>query len=302
MIEMKTKVVFISFLMFLTVTFEAAAKSNPPGCRNSNANQKNPNCHPQTTNTGAIQNPPVTSVTTTNQDSHAVAATKPIVVTGTYGQGKTGFAPVPPNKTHKPDDGKYMTPQPYAVPPKPQAQPQVVTGTYGPSFTGISPALPNKSHKPDDGKYMTPQPYAVPSKPQAQPQVVIGTYGPSWSGFSPVVVTPQKGTKPMHPHMVNVHTTQAKNPDHHPNHHIPSVAGKGMIDGHRSQFVQANGHVWTCALSGMSRRVIKDQMGKSRLVGHAETLHFRDSTTAHLPSNHRLEANCLVTVNKHAKQ
>jgi len=253
--KMRLKFSYLMAILCVSASFSVLAKPNPPGCRNANAAKHNPNCHPQTTQ-AISQHPPSVVVSSSTQNPQSLGNVAPIVVTGTYGPGKTGLAPVPPNKTHKPDDGKYMTPQHYAVPPK----------------------------------------------PQAKPQVVIGIYGPTWSGFSPVVVTPQKGAKPKHPHIVNVHTTQAKNPDHHPNHHIPSVAGKGMVDGHRSQFVQANGHIWTCALSGMSRRVIKDQGGKSRLVGHAETLHFRDSTTAHLPSNHRLEANCLVTVNKHAKQ
>jgi len=299
--KMRLKFSYLMAILCVSASFSVLAKQNPPGCRNANAAKHNPNCHPQTTQ-AISQHPPSVVVSSSTQNPQSLGNVAPIVVTGTYGPGKTGLAPVPPNKTHKPDDGKYMTPQHYAVPPKPQAKPQVVIGIYGPTWSGFSPVLPNKTHKPDDGKYMTPQHYAVPPKPQAKPQVVIGTYGPAWSGFSPVVVMPQKGAKPKHPHIVNVHTTQAKNPDHHPNHHIPSVAGKGMVDGHRSQFVQANGHIWTCALSGMSRRVIKDQGGKSRLVGHAETLHFRDSTTAHLPSNHRLEANCLVTVNKHAKQ
>jgi hypothetical protein len=101
------------------------------------------------------------------------------------------------------------------------------------------------------------------------------------------------------PNHVQIHVTQSSGPYHKKTDHIPSVPGHAMVDGHRSQFVDHNDHVWTCALSGMGRRQIDFQDGSSLLVGHAEVLHFRNSTTSNLPSNHQSQTRCLVTINKH---
>ena len=73
-----------------------------------------------------------------------------------------------------------------------------------------------------------------------------------------------------------------------------------MTKGHRSQFIEPSGKTWTCALSGMGRRKIINEQGLEEIVGNAETLHFQQTTTAHLPSNHRSEARCIVLINKQA--
>ncbi|MEK9744103.1 MAG: hypothetical protein VW493_09420, partial [Gammaproteobacteria bacterium] len=95
-----------------------------------------------------------------------------------------------------------------------------------------------------------------------------------------------------------VYKTEAKNESHSKFDHLPATAGTAMINGHRSQFIDHTGKRWTCALSGMGRRKITNQHGIEIVVGNAETLLFQQTTTAHLPSNHRSEARCIVLINK----
>ncbi|NIY74671.1 hypothetical protein HED22_03360 [Thalassospira sp. HF15] len=79
--------------------------------------------------------------------------------------------------------------------------------------------------------------------------------------------------------------------------HIPPKPGKNFVPGYRAVLVSRDG-VSTCAISGMGRRTIVNQNGHTISIGHAETLHFRSSSTAHLPSNHQMASHCLVSIKK----
>jgi hypothetical protein len=80
------------------------------------------------------------------------------------------------------------------------------------------------------------------------------------------------------------------------NTHVPPKPGKNMVPGYRSTLVATDGTVSTCVMSGMGRRVVINQDGQSASYGHAETMHFRSRSAAHLPSNHQLASRCLISV------
>ena len=184
-------------------------------------------------------------------------------------------------------------PQPQQLPP------QEITG-YGKVPQAI-PALPQpirSGRQPDSQKYLTPTPQPYVTPPTPQPTVVTGVFGPGYSGFAPVTAIPSSHSHKGNGNEVVVHLSRPQKPEHSKFDHVPTVAGRAMTEGHRSQFVDGSGKVWTCALSGMGQRHIKDQNGVTYISGHSESLRFRSATTAHLPSNHRDEAKCVVTVNK----
>ncbi|MCK5778898.1 MAG: hypothetical protein KAH11_08905 [Rhodospirillales bacterium] len=80
--------------------------------------------------------------------------------------------------------------------------------------------------------------------------------------------------------------------------HVPPKPGKNFIPGYRAYLVSNDGSSRACVMSGMGQRVVINQSGQSASYGHAETVHFRSSSTAHLPSNHQLASRCLVSVSK----
>jgi len=79
--------------------------------------------------------------------------------------------------------------------------------------------------------------------------------------------------------------------------HIPPKPGKNYVPGYRSVMVSRDGTSY-CVMSGMGRRTIINQHGLAISLGHAETVHFRSSSTAHLPSNHQMASHCLVSIRK----
>jgi len=79
--------------------------------------------------------------------------------------------------------------------------------------------------------------------------------------------------------------------------HVPPKPGKNYVPGYRAVLVSRDGTSY-CVMSGMGRRTIINQNGLAISVGHAETLHFRSSSTAHLPSNHQMASHCLVSIRK----
>ncbi len=83
---------------------------------------------------------------------------------------------------------------------------------------------------------------------------------------------------------------------------IPPKPGRNFVDGYRAYFVDSNGRVENCILSGLGRRKVTNHNGSEWIAGHAESIHFKSSTTAHLPSNHgRKSALCICSVSKHIR-
>ena len=83
---------------------------------------------------------------------------------------------------------------------------------------------------------------------------------------------------------------------------IPPKPGRNFVDGYRAYFVDSNGKVENCILSGLGRRKVTNHNGSEWIVGHSESIHFKSSTTAHLPSNHgRKSALCICSVSKHIR-
>jgi hypothetical protein len=83
---------------------------------------------------------------------------------------------------------------------------------------------------------------------------------------------------------------------------IPPKPGRNFVDGYRAYFVDSNGKVENCILSGLGRRKVTNHNRSEWIVGHSESIHFKSSTTAHLPSNHgRKSALCICSVSKHIR-
>lgn len=80
--------------------------------------------------------------------------------------------------------------------------------------------------------------------------------------------------------------------------HVPPKPGKNFVPGYRAKLVGPDGSSSECVLSGMGKRVVVNQHGQSASFGHSETIHFRSSSSAHLPSNHQMTNRCLVSVQK----
>ena len=81
--------------------------------------------------------------------------------------------------------------------------------------------------------------------------------------------------------------------------HVPPKPGKNFVPGYRAVLETRDG-ISSCVMSGMGRRTIINQNGQAISLGHAETIHFRSSSTAHLPSNHQQSSHCLISVQKKA--
>ena len=244
-------------------TFSAPAKINPPGCKNSGAESHNPNCRPNPPSVTLAPTSTATGTTSTSTVSATIPAAAQTPLTATQTQNKP-------------------------------AEQIIVTGTYGSSFTGYGKV-------PDQP---APKPYLVPPTPTGEPKVAVGTYGPSFNGYGKVPDQPAAYLVPPLPvshtdKPLQLHVTRESDLHYLPNrHHIPSKAGRNMVEGFRSQFIAENGSIWTCALSGLSQRSFQDDRGITHVSGHSETLQFQEATTVHIPSNRRQEANCLIAVKK----
>lgn len=216
-----------------------------------------------------------------------------LVGTGTTGPAFTGFGKIPPEPV----------PSPYAVPPAPSTPPQPdnVVVHYVPSQTivGYGLVTPTAYLVPD---ILSGNPPGLDLTPQLTPQPFFMTpvkphkveTGKSVQHL-PVPYPSAKGKLKN----LKLHVTREVNDKNSPNHHhVPSRAGRNLVEGYRSQFVTENGSVWTCALSGLSQRTFQDDKGMTHVSGHAETMQFQEATTVHIPGNRRQEANCLIAVKK----
>ena len=221
---------------------------------------------------------------------------KTITGTGTYGETTTGYAPVPQLPKQE-----IPTPIEQKVPPLPDQKtpplPLHPTVTLKPTYNTIEGFAPVTPAQPSSGGS---------TGAGTLPITVTGTYQ-TFTAYGPVTsqapsqppATPTRS--PNHGQVkILTYQTQAQGADHRKFDLFSARPGPSMTPGHRSQFIEPSGKTWTCALSGMGRRKIVNQHGLEEIVGNAETLHFQQTTTAHLPSNHRSEARCLVLINKQA--
>ena len=220
----------------------------------------------------------------------------------------------------------------YPVPPNPPAQqtPQPMTQVAPPQlFSNTAPALKPGFQKfptwqgkrdpatgypvpPNPPAQQTPQPMtqvAPPQpSPQAKPQLVpnqIVTASPqqTYTGYSPHFVgapltvgqtsSSQSTQKQI---LMHIQNSATQNPG---TSFIPPKPGRNFIEGYRAYYVDRNSVLSACVLSGLGKRTTKNQVNAEWSVGHSETLHFRSTSTAHLPSNRaHASHHCLVTVNK----
>ena len=284
---------------------QSHAGGSVPGCNShGNANIHNPHCRGQVQPIVPVTDHTTGSVSTSQQTVDQLKPPQPANITVSpmpsgqplIGYGTLDIKPLPPqvitgygpvgSKTGNKAVGqqKYVTPpnpQPVIAPPKPVV---VVAGTYGPHFSGTSPVtIPDvtttKLNKPAGNKqHQTPLPIYVNSKAG---KVLVG-YGTSQNSAS---------------HKVVVHHQTLQGGDKHKDHVSPKAANN-LVVGFRSTHQDAEGTVWTCALSGLQRRLVFNDEGQVALSGDPETFHFRDPHTAHLPSNHRFESDCAVVINK----
>jgi len=216
---------------------------------------------------------------------------KIIVVTGTYGEVKTYYSPVlQPNVPPEPQPSGTVGDK---TPPLPLHPTVTFNPTYK-TFEGYSPVHNAPNGGGTTGGSLSP------------PIIVTGHYE-TFTGYGPVSsLTPDRPvtTHTQSPNRgqtkILTYRSHAKTANHSKFDLFSARTGPSMIKGHRSQFIEPSGKTWTCALSGMGRRKIINEQGLEEIVGNAETLHFQQTATAHLPSNHRSEARCIVLINKQA--
>jgi hypothetical protein len=322
---MKPVAGLIVLLTAVAMASDVDAKRNPPGCQNANAAAHNPNCQGGGSTHVTVPSPqPTTNVQT-------------IVVTPAAtqsGGGLTSNTPKPqaPVVVKPSPQQTYTGHSPYYVPPDPPAQqtPQPMTQVAPPQlFSNTAPALKPGFQKfptwqgkrdpatgypvpPNPPAQQTPQPMtqvAPPQpSPQAKPQLVpnqIVTASPqqTYTGYSPHFVgapltvgqtsSSQSTQKQI---LMHIQNSATQNPG---TSFIPPKPGRNFIEGYRAYYVDRNSVLSACVLSGLGKRTTKNQVNAEWSVGHSETLHFRSTSTAHLPSNRaHASHHCLVTVNK----
>jgi hypothetical protein len=321
------KLAFCAVSLVLFSTDQAEAKRNPPGCHNANAAAHNPNCQggggthvtvapkPATTSVQTVVVAPANAQTGQSTGSGTGTST-PAIVTAAPQQTFTGYSPyyvptlAPPLvPSPVPQQVPNMVPQakPYLVPNQivTANPPQYLTG-YSPYYVPVlAPTLvPNKV------------PYPVPNKaPQAIPNLVpnqIVTSNPpqSFTGYSPytsVHVSVGKGQGKtsgvqLHPKQILLHNQKGA-PITDGTGFVPPKPGHNLVYGYRAFHVDTNGVESICVLSGLGSREMNNQAGAKWRSGHTEVLHFRSTSTAHLPSNKAHTGNhCLVSAKKRISQ
>jgi len=321
----RLSVAFFFLAIASLVSSDADAKNNPPGCRNHNAAIHNPNCQggsgthitvapkPTTANVQTIVVAPVTSQI--GQTPGGGAGSAITTVTAKPPKTFTGYSPY-----YVPTLAPSMVPTlvPQQVPNKvPQAHPylvpkQIVTPNPPRTTEGYSPY-----YVPTLAPTLTPFqiPNLVPSKaPQAIPnlvpnQVVTANPNQVFFGYSPYTLQPQSNMGPsgsvpgtLHPAQILLHR-QHGGPIESGKNFIPPKPGRNLVYGYRAFHVDRDGVESVCVLSGLGSREIKNQVGVKWRTGHSEVLHFRSTSTAHLPSNRAQAGNhCLVSARKRIYQ
>ena len=271
---MKPVAGLIVLLTAVAMASDVDAKRNPPGCQNANAAAHNPNCQGGGSTHVTVPSPqPTTNVQT-------------IVVTPAAtqsGGGLTSNTPKPqaPVVVKPSPQQTYTGHSPYYVPPDPPAQqtPQ--------PMTQVAPPQPSPQAKPQ----------LVPNQiVTASPQQTYTGYSPHFVGAPLTVGQTSSSESTQKQILMHIQNSATQNPG---TSFIPPKPGRNFIEGYRAYYVDRNSVLSACVLSGLGKRTTKNQVNAEWSVGHSETLHFRSTSTAHLPSNRaHASHHCLVTVNK----
>jgi hypothetical protein len=217
------------------------------------------------------------------------------IVTGTYGQSFTGYAPVPPIPPQ-------LTPQQ----PPPLAAPPLAAPPLLPGYV----QFPNYQGTRDPA---TGLPAAVP------PQQVVGTYAPPVIGYAPVPPIPPQHTPPQPPPQsappmvqkpvpkpmptqaagatpgdVTVHAADQRAPL--AGQMIPRHAGRQHPNAQPRFEIAGTGEAWTCVASGFQRRRHVDETGAVSVSGVLPNLAMVEGLIRDIPAFHEHRAECLVGV------
>jgi hypothetical protein len=79
---------------------------------------------------------------------------------------------------------------------------------------------------------------------------------------------------------------------------VTARAGNQLDHNERAYSFDSEGKVWSCKLSGLGSRVMKDQDGQLTHEGHLETIHFASRSLSHIPSGQLSTNRCLIAVHK----
>jgi hypothetical protein len=79
---------------------------------------------------------------------------------------------------------------------------------------------------------------------------------------------------------------------------ITARAGNQIAHNERAYSMDSEGKAWSCKLSGLGSRVMKNQDGTLTREGHLETIHFASRSLSHIPSGQLRTNGCLVVVQK----
>jgi len=321
------KPVIAIIALMLMSSSQAEAKRNPPGCHNANAATHNPNCQGGGgTHVTVAPKPPTTSVQTvvvapgnpqTGQSTGSGGSTSvPVIVTAKKPHTFTGYSPyyVP---TLVP--AIVLSPAPQQVPNMvPQAKPylvpsQIVTANPPQTFSGYSPYyVPGLTPTLVPNKVPHPAPNKVPQAlPNIAPKQVVTVGSPQIiTGYSPYITSQTavgkasgktSGTQ-LHPKQILLHRQKGA-PITDGKGFIPPKPGHNLVYGYRAIHVDSNGVESICVLSGLGSREMSNQAGAKWRSGHTEVLHFRSTSTSHLPSNRAHTGNhCLVSAKKRISQ
>ena len=289
-------IIVSTFVLAIVSPSQVEAKRNPPGCHNANAAAHNPNCQGGGgTHVTVAPKPPTTDVQTvivtpgntqTGQTTGSGAGiTTPIVVTAVPPKTFTGNSP-------------YFVPTlvPQSVPSLvPQQVPKQIVSVIPPkSVTGYSPNFVPKA------------PQLVPTPvPQQVPKQIVSAIPPKIPAGSSNIM--KKGASIKNRKMSGS-KSQVKTILLHQQKGAPITNGKGfippkpghnLVHGYRAFYVDTSGVESVCVLSGLGNRQTSNQTGAMWRSGHTEVLHFRSTSTAHLPSNRAHAGNhCIVSAKK----
>lgn len=252
-------IIVSTFVLAIVSPSQVEAKRNPPGCHNANAAAHNPNC----------QGGGGTHVTVAPKPPTTDVQTVIVTPGNTQTSQNTG-------------SGAGIT------------TPIVVTAVPPKTFTGNSP-------------YFVPKaPQLVPTPvPQQVPKQIVSAIPPKMSAGSSNIM--KKGASIKNRKMSGS-KSQVKTILLHQQKGAPITNGKGfippkpghnLVHGYRAFYVDTSGVESICVLSGLGNRQTSNQTGAMWRSGHTEVLHFRSTSTAHLPSNRAHAGNhCIVSAKK----
>ena len=325
-------IIVSTFVLAIVSPSQVEAKRNPPGCHNANAAAHNPNCQggggthvtvapkPPTTDVQTVIVTPGNTQTSQNTGSGA-GITTPIVVTAVPPKTFTGNSPyfVP---TLVPQSVPSLVPQQVPKQIVSVIPPKSVTG-YSPNFVPKAPqlvptpvpqqvpkqnvlAIPPKTFTGNSPYFVPKAPQLVPTPvPQQVPKQIVSAIPPKIPAGSSNIM--KKGASIKNRKMSGS-KSQVKTILLHQQKGAPITNGKGfippkpghnLVHGYRAFYVDTSGVESVCVLSGLGNRQTSNQTGAMWRSGHTEVLHFRSTSTAHLPSNRAHAGNhCIVSAKK----